>query len=133
MWCLLKIAHYFSFALITHTHAHVFPSSVIYTDRVESKLAVAAKVGAMTLMTRGLESAEVVARVQELLGGPADISIDCTGVEDPVRVAVSVCIHLFWFAFVFSGLHWSFLCIILFWIGLTVLNALVFSGYVLMS
>lgn len=50
--------------------------------------------GGLPLMTLGLENAEVVARVQELLGGPADISIDCTGVEDPVRVAVSVCTSL---------------------------------------
>ena len=61
---------------------------------MDSKLAMAKKMGASHVInTTGLsDPKEIAKRVHEAIGGPADITIECTGVEQSVRAAVAVCV-----------------------------------------
>ncbi|XP_067656825.1 sorbitol dehydrogenase-like [Haliotis asinina] len=62
---------------------------VLVTDIGDDKLKVAKKVGAThTLNVRGLSPTEAAAAIEEVLGEPADVSMECTGVPSCVSTAI---------------------------------------------
>lgn len=76
---------------------HVFAHDVVYTsiDISESRLEVAKSLGADHTLQVGQENAETLAsRVAEKLGAPADVTIECSGAESSIRLAIFVIINL---------------------------------------
>ncbi|KAJ8919061.1 hypothetical protein NQ315_016968 [Exocentrus adspersus] len=64
-------------------------SRIIVTDVVDIKLQVAKQLGAdFVIKTLGMNEQQIVNKVIELLGEEPTVSIDCTGVEQCVRVAL---------------------------------------------
>jgi len=61
-------------------------TTIIAVDRHESRLELARSLGATHTISAG--DAGVVARVQDMCGGPADFALECTGVIEVVRQAV---------------------------------------------
>lgn len=62
-------------------------------DIVDHRLGVAKDLGAdYTYLSKiGEDEKETVKAVHSLLGGPPDISIDCSGAEANIRLAILVC------------------------------------------
>lgn len=63
----------------------------VSSDVVDHKLEMAKQLGAdYTINTRNLSEEQVVNKIQELLGEQPSISFDCSGIEQAVRIAVTV-------------------------------------------
>lgn len=62
-------------------------TTIVAVDRHASRLELATELGA-THTVDASTGEDVVARVHEICGGPADFSLECTGVIDVVRQAV---------------------------------------------
>jgi aryl-alcohol dehydrogenase len=62
-------------------------TAIIAVDRVASRLALARELGATGTIDVSGAGADPVAAAQEICGGPADFSVECTGVIDVVRQA----------------------------------------------
>jgi len=63
--------------------------SIVQTDVVDAKLTVATKIGVnYTINTKGLTPEQIAEKVQELLGGPPEITFECTGQETCLQTAV---------------------------------------------
>ncbi|KAJ8974405.1 hypothetical protein NQ317_014899 [Molorchus minor] len=66
-------------------------SKIIITDVLDVKLQMAKQLGAdYTINTRNLSEEDIIKKVRELLGEDPTISFDCSGVEQCVRVAVTM-------------------------------------------
>lgn len=67
-------------------------SKIIITDLVESRLKKAKELGAdFTLkITNQLSEADIIKKIKELLGKEPNITLECTGAEQSVRVALQV-------------------------------------------
>ncbi|XP_018327547.1 sorbitol dehydrogenase [Agrilus planipennis] len=65
-------------------------TKVAITDLVESRLEVAKKLGAdyTILLKRGESEESLLNRIREALGDLATVSLDCSGVEQSVRIAI---------------------------------------------
>ncbi|PSN35372.1 Sorbitol dehydrogenase [Blattella germanica] len=65
-------------------------AKVLITDIVDHRLGVAKEMGAdFTYLSKpGEDEKEVVKTVHSILGGPPDITIDCTGVDANIRIAI---------------------------------------------
>lgn len=62
-------------------------TTIIAVDRVASRLALARELGATETIDVSAPGTDPVAAVQEICGGPADFSVECTGVIDVLRQA----------------------------------------------
>jgi aryl-alcohol dehydrogenase len=62
-------------------------TTIVAVDRVASRLALARELGATETVDVSVAGTDPVAAVQEICGGPADFSLECTGVIDVVRQA----------------------------------------------
>lgn len=63
--------------------------SVVQTDVVDAKLAVAREMGAdHTLNVSGLTPEEIAKKVEELLGGQPEVTFECTGQEQCLQTGV---------------------------------------------
>ncbi|XP_011302932.1 sorbitol dehydrogenase [Fopius arisanus] len=64
-------------------------SKTLITDIVPGRLEIAKELGAdMTLLSKGLSEAQVVAEVHKLLGGEPERTIDASGAESSIRTAI---------------------------------------------
>ncbi|XP_046557224.1 sorbitol dehydrogenase-like [Haliotis rubra] len=64
-------------------------TTVLVTDIADEKLKVAKQAGATyTLNVRGMSPKEAAAAIEDVLGGPADVSMECTGVPSCVSTAI---------------------------------------------
>ncbi|XP_003747379.1 sorbitol dehydrogenase [Galendromus occidentalis] len=63
--------------------------SIVQTDIVDAKLKVATAMGVnYTMNTRGMSPEAIAEKVQEILGGPPEITFECTGQETCLQTAV---------------------------------------------
>jgi len=62
-------------------------TTIIAVDRLASRLSLARELGATETIDVSAPGIDPVATVQEICGGPADFSLECTGVIDVLRQA----------------------------------------------
>src|SRR5262249_59387900 len=62
-------------------------TTIIAVDRLASRLSLARELGATETIDVSAPGIDPVAAVHEICGGPADFSLECTGVIDVVRQA----------------------------------------------
>jgi len=62
-------------------------TTIIAVDRLASRLALAREFGATETIDVSVPGTDPVAAVHEICGGPADFSVECTGIIDVVRQA----------------------------------------------
>ena len=62
-------------------------TTIIAVDRLASRLSLARELGATETIDVSSPGVDPVAAVQEICGGPADFSLECTGVIDVLRQA----------------------------------------------
>ncbi len=62
-------------------------TAIIAVDRLASRLRLARELGATETIDVSVAGTDPVAAVHEICGGPADFSLDCTGVIDVLRQA----------------------------------------------
>ena len=66
-------------------------SKIVMTDVSDERCAAAKQLGAdATVNVRGLDESQIVAAIEEKLGGLADVSIECCGMEQAARPAILV-------------------------------------------
>ena len=68
----------------------------IISDIVDHRLGVAKDIGAdfVLLSKPGDNEKETVEKVHSILGGPPDITIDCSGAEANIRLAILVSVNM---------------------------------------
>ena len=66
-------------------------SRIIGVDPVPAKRTLAAKLGMTDFVDAGIGPSEVVAAVQDLTGGGADVAFECTGLVPVMRQALDCC------------------------------------------
>src|SRR6516162_451696 len=62
-------------------------TSIIAVDRLPSRLALARELGATETIDVSAPGVDTLATVKEICGGPADFSLECTGVLDVLQLA----------------------------------------------
>ncbi|XP_050305729.1 sorbitol dehydrogenase-like [Anthonomus grandis grandis] len=66
-------------------------SKIIVADMIETKLATAKELGALTLKIQpGQNEDEIIENIKKILGGDPNKTFDCTGAEQCVRIACKV-------------------------------------------
>jgi len=65
-------------------------SKVVVVDLVDTRLEVAKKLGADFVLkaTPGMDTAQLVEKVREILGDLADVTIECSGAESSIKLAI---------------------------------------------
>ena len=70
--------------------------STLFSDICDDRLAIASKMGAdAVLNVKGKAPKDLAIKISELLGKEADITIDCSGFEASIQLAIFVRVILF--------------------------------------